>query len=81
VSVVYVDAKSGAPRFRLAIGNDRMETLHECKLQHAGVCDALGVRLSFAPASDRKDAIILSFQGAASDRTIGMTNSSNPLKP
>ena len=79
--VVFAEMKNGAPRFRLYIGREQMKNLIDCEPAEAGVCDALGVRLSFAPADGQKNAITLTFQGAVPERGVDVMNTVNPLKP
>lgn len=81
VRMVFAEMKNGAPRFRMYVGRDALKGHVECLPVDADTCDALGVRMSFAPSTDVKGATTFTFEGAAADRVFDLSNFSNPLKP
>ncbi len=77
--VILADMKNGAPRFRLQIDNETLESLLVCYLPQSGVCYVLGVQFAFAAADN--GAVTLTFHGSTPVRTIDIRNTSDPLKP
>jgi hypothetical protein len=69
--------KNGAPRFNLFIEREKFDKPMNCAPVSPGVCDMLGVRLSYAAADG---GVRLTFDAAGEDRMINLIASGDPFR-
>lgn len=78
-SILFVDMKDGAPRFQLRVDNEKLITITSCAVTSPGVCNAYGVQMQFSTGDG--GALSLTFDGAATNRSLSVMNEFDPLKP
>jgi hypothetical protein len=77
-SIIFVDMKDGAPRFKMRLDNENLENIHACEVTEPSVCNVYGVQLRFG--SLQEGALTITFEGAATNRSLNIMNTFDPLK-
>ena len=77
-SIIFVDMKDGAPRFKMRLDNANLENVHACDVTEPNVCNVFGVQLRFD--SLQPGGLTLNFEGAATNRSLSIMNTFDPLK-
>lgn len=77
-SIILVDMKDGAPRFKMRLDNENLENIHACEVTEPGVCNVYGVQLRFGAL--QPGGLTLIFEGAATNRSLSIMNTFDPLK-
>lgn len=79
--IVYSGMKNGSPRFTMFVDKDKLDKPLDCKIVEPGICEVLGVRLTYGAAAGVKGGTTLAFVAADTDRSYSVYDPQNHLQP